>query len=481
MAYTEFCCRASGSNLNGGALSTNAEPSTTAAYTSTNGDWDNAAANKFTPTDGSTPASSITVGDFASVYIDGASTGVFIGRVTAVAAGVNGAITVSNTIKAGTKPTASATTRSIKVGGAWLGPNGTDLFPFSLGALDGLVNAASNITRINMKNDATYSVTAAISFNANGGAFVQGYTTAFDDKGRAIIDGGTSGASYVVFSASNVASVVDLIIQNNGSTGSANGFQFGDAQGRAKALRCVVHDVCGSGLFGTSVAVTAVECEAYLCNKNNTANKAGFQDIGTAIRCISHDNAGNQSMGFYCTQLPVTLVNCIADTNGLYGFYGLNISAFALVNCDAYANGSDGIRVSSGTLRASIENCNLIQNGGWGINSASATASLSIRNCGFGAGTAANTSGTINTGTGTYDTIGSVTYGSNLTPWVDPANGDFRINLAAAINAGYGAYTQTQASYAGTVGYPDIGAAQHLESASGGGLLVNPGMRGGMI
>jgi len=62
---------------------------------------------------------------------------------------------------------------------------------------------------------------------------------------------------------------------------------------------------------------------------------------------------------------------------------------------------------------------------------------------------------------------GAVTYGSNLTPWVDPANGDFRINLTAANWAGRGAFTETASSYAGTVGFPDIGAAQS-KTGSGG-------------
>ncbi len=98
-------------------------------------------------------------------------------------------------------------------------------------------------------------------------------------------------------------------------------------------------------------------------------------------------------------------------------------------------------------------------------------------NCGYGAGTQANTSGATN-GTGDLDVGGAVTYASDATPWADPANGDFRISLAAAKGAGRGAFTQTAASYAGTVGYPDIGAAQ--SAASGGGIPIARGMHGGM-
>jgi len=85
-----------------------------------------------------------------------------------------------------------------------------------------------------------------------------------------------------------------------------------------------------------------------------------------------------------------------------------------------------------------------------------------IMNCGFGVGTQVNVSGDIfTTRIGAIQVVSSVSYPTGLTPWVDPANGDFRINLPQARAVGRGTFTQTQASYAGTVAYPDIGAGQH--------------------
>src|ERR1051326_728440 len=118
MAYTEFYCNAStGSNTNGGSSTGGVK------YNSTNGNWNGS--TTFTPTDGSTPANTVSVGDFASIYLDGATQAVRISRVTNVAAGVNGVITVSNSAGSGTNPTSGATGRSIKVGGEWAGPNGS--------------------------------------------------------------------------------------------------------------------------------------------------------------------------------------------------------------------------------------------------------------------------------------------------------------------------------------------------------------------
>lgn len=64
---------------------------------------------------------------------------------------------------------------------------------------------------------------------------------------------------------------------------------------------------------------------------------------------------------------------------------------------------------------------------------------------------------------------GAVNYASDVTPWTDPANGDFRISLSAAKNAGRGSFIETSSSYAGTIGYPDIGAVQHQDSGGSGG------------
>ena len=119
-----------------------------------------------------------------------------------------------------------------------------------------------------------------------------------------------------------------------------------------------------------------------------------------------------------------------------------------------------------------IESCNFIKNGTYGIIGNGAGGRIgSVINCGFGAGTAANSSGTTSSLKGIIET-GSVTYGSNLLPWVDAPNGDFRINLAAANGAGRGTFTQTASSYAGAVAYPDIGAVQHQDAGGSTVIIV---------
>lgn len=461
MAFTEFYCQSGGSNLNSGSTTNN-----TAAYTSTNGNW-STGTNQFTPTDGSTPASNVNVGDFASIYIDGASVAVFIARVTVVASGVNGAITVSSTVKAGTAPVTSATTRTIKVGGAWLGPNGASGFPLSL-AIDGIVlnNVAGATTRINLKNDASYLISTAITPAFSDG-IVQGYTTTPGDKGKAIID--TSTNLINALSVNSGIAFIDLVFTGSQASGTATLVSTVAGAGGTLFLRCIVHGSRGNGFTVTITAtITFIECEAYANNLSNTADLAGFKISAssvTMIRCYSHDNSGSNSVGFYAGKLSqIWMHNCVADSNGSHGFVAGNdtgIGGVVLSQCDSYNNGGDGIKVlSTKQTFITIHNCNLIKNTGWGINAATTTLLIGeFSNNGYGSGTQANGSGTTNAGTGVVQT-GTVTYASGVTPYFAPATGDFRISLSAAVSTGTENFLQTGNAKIGSIGYPDIGAVQ---------------------
>ena len=202
------------------------------------------------------------------------------------------------------------------------------------------------------------------------------------------------------------------------------------------------------------------ECEAY-----GNARTGFYMGYSSPRRCIARNNG---LYGFFCSFTP-SIFNCISYDNSSSGFlFGSNNNIGIMSNCDAYNNGGHGfdISIGGGTSRYFIEACNFVNNGGYGIDLVDGNISIvDITNCGFGAGTEANTSGEINqSATDVISVFDSVTYPADTTPWVDPANGDFRINLAEAKGAGRGTYTQTEAGQAGTIGYPDIGAAQHLDS-----------------
>jgi hypothetical protein len=472
MPIAEFCCRSGGSNMNGGRIASNGEPATTPVYSATNGGW-NSGTGVFTPTSGD-PSASVTVGDYAHVFVDGATTPTFIGRVTARDSTT---ITVSTTAKGGTAPTTAGAGVSINVGGAWAGPSGASGFPFNFvtGAMTSPTGAPP---RVNFKNDQTYNITANMPHSLVGPVIFQGYTSTFGDLGRATIDGGTSGASYALLTLSgsgiDKTQLTDLIFQNNGATGTANGVT-GLGDGRTAVWRCVVNNIRGAGFDSCGVMV---ECEAYACNKSNTANLAGFIGNGSIggffVRCISHDNnAGTNAHGFYSQGASIFL-DCIAAENAGSGILSNNVTSFRARGCDLYAN-AHGITLLTAASNIFIENCNFFANTTYGINNVSAAHTGFIMNCAFGSGTMANGSGNFqippaSIATSNLQEIGSITYTANLTPWSNPAAGVFTQSASGETSGdGRGSFTTTAASYGPTVGYPDIGAAPAQPSAGGGG------------
>ena len=462
-SYTEFYVQTTGNNLNAGSTTEDA-----ANYTDTGGTWVQST-GVFTVSSGDPSANaSVTNGAWASVYPDAYVTNVFIGRVTAVDSTT---ITVSLTAKAGVAPINGTTDTSIRVGGAWKGPglgivNDWDSqFPF-LFVENTLTNASSNFPRFNFLA-ATYNITNTINQTNDGPMFFSGYTSTPGDGGKWTVDGGTSIASYQLFATlGDNNNYTDWELKNNGNSGAAYGMQISGQEN--VLIRVVVHDVRNIGIsVGNLAAHTLIECEAYNCNQG--AGGGGVGGIGvsnggnTLIRCYSHDNA---CAGFAATAGAV-FIDCVSfnNTGGLDGFY-LNVSSVTVLKgCIAYNNARDGVHqdVSAGAALV-IENCAIFSNGGYGVANKTATTLLkngSIYNCVFGSGTEANASGDVDaSGLPGIDVQGSITYASNETPWVDPANGDFNLSSGATIKAaGLGNFT-TWTTNGYVTAFPDIGAVQ---------------------
>jgi hypothetical protein len=464
-AFTEFYCMSTGTNINSG--------STTGAitYTSTNGAWSTVTGG-FTPTDGTTPASTVSSGMWASVYIDAATVGVYIGRITNVAAGANGVILVDQTTGAGAPPTTSATTRTIRIGGPWQGPNAASGFPLTLANLLRLTNATPDRPRINFKNTANYEVSAAIACGGVNIA-IQGYTTTPGDGGKATLSGNAAVASFALLTLSGpLVYFGDFIISSNGTSSVANALTL---SGNYQTIENVVVKGCrGSGFTPSGVGQTFIGCEAYANSQNNGATEAAFRMASssgtTYIRCNAHDTTAANASGWFITGVPTTLIDCIADSNGSNGVTIVtSTSSLNLIGCEFYNNGGQGVELKgtgASQTQLYVENCNFVKNALWGLSSLANGSNCVgvIQNCGFGSGTQANGSGTITTtgwgGIYVRDTT-FVTYSANTTPWLDAPNGDFRISNNQAWGTGLGTFTETQASYSGTIGYPDIGAAQH--------------------
>lgn len=407
MAFTEFTCRSGGSNLSAGSLDGSAEAATAPLVTYTNGGW-NSGTGVFTPASGNPVTDGVAVGQWVSIYADGASapTG-FIARVTAVSSTT---ITLSTTAKAGTAPTTGGSGITAVVGGAWAGPSGTSGFPFNFVAA-ALTNAAGNYPRVNFKNDQTYSITAAVTHALVGPSVFQGYTTTFGDTGKAVIDGGTSGSSYVLLTMTNTSAynvlLRDLELRNNGSSGWSDGLGL---SGIVVCERVVVHDVRGSGIVGNNGTSYCIECEVYACNQSGFG-AAAFSPLGSAFvctRCVAHDNPGVS--GFRGGASDFTCTDCISDSNGGRGFVqGSSNGMMFIRGCVAYGSGLAGVEQAQTSGVMIAENC--IFAGGSTYGAVNYGGILRLINCAFWSNTSGPTSGQV-------DESGTVTLTSN--PFVNP-------------------------------------------------------------
>lgn len=462
MAYTEFYCQTTGDNTNAGSTTSN-----TPAYTSTNGNW-NSATGVFTPSDGSNPSLSVNVGDWASVYIDGATLAVYIALVTAVTATT---ITVSLTFKSGTVPVTSATTRTIKVGGAWKGPNGAVIFPFNF--LASTTRGTNDfIPRVNFKTG-TYGVTASLTANQTFMTY-QGYTNTPGDYcpgGRPVFDfTGSSMAAAALNSTVVGCLFADMIFQNNGNL--VNLFLMSS---NSIALRILAKTTAQTAI-NLGGGSTAIECEAYDYNRNTNAGIPGIE-VGTgsvAIRCIAHDSSvgigGGTTWGYRVSN--GVCIGCIAYGNQSIGFL-CNTTNFIprFIGCDAYNNGTHGFSLdtASNTNQAYLENCNAFKNGGYGYNCQSGSltrlnAQMTLFNCASGQGRMKNTSGRHNNFNITD--VDPILYPSGDVPWKDIARNDFTLVHPLAKNSGRGRFNQFQQASQLTRGYPDVGAASAYDLAS---------------
>lgn len=465
--YTEFYCQTTADNLNAGSTKEDS------ANTSYAGGTFVRATGVFTVASGNpTTDPGVTNGAWASIYTTaGATVATCIGRITNTTANT---ITIDIGTVGGATANVSETANAstCNVGGAWKGPNATTGFPLTL-AVFNMTNAAANPPCVNLKSNNMYSVTAAITRSSlNGPIRWEGYSSNPHDGGFARIDGGTSGASYIILTltTSLYSDFVNIIFSNNGASGQADLVSCGSA--RNLFHKCVFTGSRGNG-FVTTQTILLNECEAYANNGANASGLAGFNlTSAQATRCISHDNTGNNTSGFSILGWA-NLYRCVADSNGKNGFTIAGAASAYLASCDAYNNTTAGMDFSAGTGPILLENCNFVKNGSFGINSTgTAFRNGFIVNCGFGSGTQANGTdlgANITSAFSEVYTNGNFSYASGATPWVDPANGNFTINLQAAKAVGRGSFTETQASYSGTIGYPDVGAAQSASTNSSGG------------
>jgi len=455
---------ATGDNLNSGIYGT------TNTYSGA-GDWDGTSV--FTPNDGSTPASFISVGDYISVYVSGDTVARYVAQVTVVAAGVNGAVTVSTTIKYGTAPASSAGahTSRIKRGGVWA----------SQGLMNspGLFNAASSVpqsTRVSIKVG-TYANTTSNRVCAMAGTaqfplrFQGCKVTPGDQEGVFQAVAGTDIPAITTTTGSFAFSGANVTLVNLDFNGAPVGSLL-----TCSAARWKLQEV---RLVNTSANAAAV---AFTGSQIGVATACYFQCPTTATKMVSQTTGSGDYIGCVFNGGITGLLNSAAGS-GVYLslFYGQgtgdcistsNNATFIFVYC--YAPGGNGINFT-------------------GVGSGSIVA-----NCYFSTVTTAAKAGVMNsTGTNVEDPTllanaffnCTANYGNFQEPYQfmdngtlaseafnNPGSQDFSLK-AAYYSLGYPGQFE---NFAASRGYASFGAMQPQASASGG-IAHLAGAGGGLV
>lgn len=458
MAWTDMYMQTTGSDLNSG--STNADA---AAVTSTNGDWDNASANRFTAAGGATPFTGVTVGMYASIYLDAATSAVFVSKITAVDAGGT-YIEVSKTAnKLGTAPAAGATGRSCKVGGAWASHAIVSLF----GA-----QTVDQPWRINIKAG-TYTNTAARTFAAIGTTtsliWWRGYNTLIGDlddyssltkpvwsctgSGRFTWGGAFNIVTGLDISAAVAAAAVSLTASN--TTFRRNR---------------VINSTANASSVALSVGnVTAIQVRCCWLSCTSSANVVSAVSVALFGNVITG--------GFHGVTSSITSATFIAVRNVFRALSGegINLSAItsgtAIIHSNTfYSCGSHGIEFAAvPTGLVHVISCNFWSITGYGINSSAGTTGVVIREGNDFRSCSSGDENGLGDSPGAAGTSGA-TWGSQdetADPWTSttdmtPLSTSKAYKMALPRTFEYESYST----------YDDVGAVRHQDPAGGGGVPI---------
>lgn len=277
-----------------------------------------------------------------------------------------------------------------------------------------------------------------------------------------IIDGG---ADYqLIFGDYNQLINLKVTCAGNRYAALSNGDSY------TEAWRCLFENTdtgnsASAGAF-SGIYVVAYDCDFKISSDNSGAN-ACYIERGSAASCRAwHTNAARDCNGYYGSANPCVFRHCIA-----YNFaIGMYINSGGVAgNCTLY-------NVGTGFFLGATQRQHLLVNNiaysvaGYVFSGVNGGSAMFINNA-----AGAYTSGRIDAAN-----LGSILEEKDpivLTgdPFTNSATQDFTLNN----DAGEGAACRAGTDFFG--GYLDLGAVQH-EDAGGaaGGLLVHPGMSGGM-
>lgn len=442
-ANTVYEVRTTGAGTNGGGFVTGASGT----------DWSQQDAAQYAVTDAVTNGTTTVTSATASFGTD------VVGNILYIQGGTGGITAGWYQIISRTNSTTIVLDRStgLTTGtGATLNIGGCFASPVTAEA----IMVAGNITWV---KSGTYTITATLNFDAGNTlpnavmTYMIGYETTRGDRpmgtGRPLID--TSSALNPMVRV-NVGPRLFAHFRLDGTDTAINGIIMGDGGNvrGAQVAHCKIERTSTYGIdagSGTYISGPVIGCEV-------TDMKAGATagiNQGFCVACYVHDSPG---AGY---NYPISAVGCVADTMASDGFRIGGLNGSQILNNIAYNNGGDGFE-SADTYSAHFAIMNNISylNTGFGLRTDKTHPidSAIIDYNAFGS----NTSGARNT-PGFIAGPNDVTLTAD--PFVDAPNGNFALNDTAGGGALLKALGYPGVFPGGlTVGYPDIGAAQHQDT-----------------
>ncbi len=456
MAYTDFYIQTTGDDMNAGSSTSN-----TASATSTNGAW-STVTNIFTAASG-TPFAGVSVGDYASIYVDGATGGaVYVAQITAK---TNTTITLSATVKMGSAPTTNATARTAKVNGAW----GSMAIFTSLGTA---ATSGLGSMRINVKAGTYANTTTSRNFNltatTTAPVWIRGYNTTPGDRDTTPT---LTPPSITYTTGLQTVGGSFLHISHLYITGANTGRQVAISGNNLYFDRCQFENTNAAAASSASLySGSLTSFSRCWFSSTSTATRSHQQSVSVSTPyhgCVfTGGGAGLEYTG--STSGTLVLSNCVFRACGGNGLLLSNgLGDLVAINCTFRGCGGDAIAITTSLLLGTIASCLFASNTGWGINNSSGANIDTVQR--LGNDYWSNSSGT-ETGMGDAPSL------NELSETADPHQSSTNMTLVGRASARFGGQPGLFENETYTT-YPDVGAVQ------GSGVnppVFHPGMAGGM-
>jgi hypothetical protein len=302
--------------------------------------------------------------------------------------------------------------------------------------------------------------------------WIVGYATnrtrANTDASRPIFQAGAASMTLLDLGAQKIIFLHNIDFDgNSGSFASTRGLVVGSSASGARVSRCKFRNWGNNAISSTLSGLIVQDCDF------TTNPSVAFAGRGNLLRCDLHAN----------TATPVSVSSTFSVVRcNLYGNTGASTDGIAITSgdiglyvreCSLYGNGRHGINITANftTQFIPFENLIITGNGGYGVAANAATNLVILDHV----ATFNNTSGRSNNINAQADVSPIILTAS---PFTNANAGDLSLNATAGGGAAVRAAGIPGTYPAGTtVNYLDIGAAQHKDA---GGILLNPGMSGGL-